>query len=133
MAADATIQGLEDLAGRCVAVEWGSGGDAVARRLLRQMETPTFRVETFPTPEEALDALRSGQCAGVLMDGVSLRLAQAQGAAIRLLEPPLESEPYVIVMARQAYTLQANVNQALDLFAKNGALDELEDRWLGNP
>ncbi len=131
VAADSPIQALSEIADGCVAVEWGSGGDAVARRLLRQSETPPFQVQAFPSPEAALEALATGVCVGVLMDTVSLRLAQAEGAPIRLLDPPLESEPYVVVLPLEARTLQAEVDRLLERFGQDGTLARLEARWFG--
>jgi ABC-type amino acid transport substrate-binding protein len=130
------ITGTAGLAGGRVAVEWGSTGDMVARRLHRggdALPPVDFEIVQFDTPAAAIDALlEDATIDAVLVDQVTLRMAQGQGAEIAAAGPILESVPYVIVTPRKATTLAAKVNQALADFAANGTLDALEDRWFGS-
>ena len=125
------IQDVQGLAGMRVAVEWGSAGDAVGRRLRR--EEPSIQLILRPSPEEAVAALLAGDADALLIDGVTLGLAQAQGAAIQVMGPPLESDPYVIALPLDAPVLQERVRAALVSLRESGALARLEARWFASP
>lgn len=122
------IAGIEDLPGRRVAVEWGGAGDVQLRRL--QKEEPTIERATFQTQEEALAALERGEVDAALVDGVTLALAQGQGAALQAVGPALDSVPYVIAMPVDAVLLEQQVNENLTKLRKRGFLQRLKDQWL---
>jgi ABC-type amino acid transport substrate-binding protein len=123
-----SITSSEDLAGRAVAVEWGSMGDMVGRRL--QEATPSLRLVQFATPGEAVDALLSDAAIdALLVDNVTLRQAQARGAALRAVGPPLESAPYVIVMPRMARDLHSRIEAQLQEMRESDLLESLETHW----
>lgn len=131
-----TITDTTGLAGGRVAVEWGSTGDMVARRLHRGSEgmpAIDFEIVQFDTPAAAIDALQhDATIDAVLVDQVTLRMAQGSGATIEAVGEVLESVPYVIVTPRKATTLAASVNEVLTTLSANGTLEALEDRWFGN-
>lgn len=130
--AEAEIAAVDDLAGRSVAVEWGSRGDAVARRL--QRDGVALERLTFQSSQEAITALVSGASDALLIDGVTLQLAQGKGQPIRPVGSALESDPYVIAVPIDAPELQKAVNESLETLQQNGRLGLLQTRWLGrNP
>ena len=127
--ADAAFETIEELVGRTVAVEWGSRGDAVARRL--QRDGLAFERLPFQSSQEALDALVSGASDALLIDGVSLRLAQGDGKPIRAVGAALDSNPYVIAVSVRAHQLQSALHEALATLEQEERLDLLEERWFG--
>ena len=127
--ADAAFETIEELVGRTVAVEWGSRGDAVARRL--QRDGLAFERLPFQSSQEALDALVSGASDALLIDGVSLRLAQGDGKPIRAVGAALDSDPYVIAVSVRAHQLQSALHEALATLEQEERLDLLEERWFG--
>ncbi len=129
----AMIREMTDLSGRHVGVEWGSLGDMVGRRL--QREGMELTLTPFDTPDELIAALLESQSVdAILIDNVSLRQAQAAGAAIDAVGAPLESIPYVIVMPRRAFELYEQLEKSLQQLKSTGELASLEDRWFsGNP
>lgn len=124
------IRGVDDLAGKRLAVEWGSIGDSEARKLERA--EPTIQRLPFPGPQEAVQALLDGSADGVLADGVTLRQMQGDGAAIQIVGPALDSNPYVIALPIDAHALQEAIDTALDEYVTTGFLAELEDRWFSD-
>lgn len=127
---DSPITTPEDLAGRRVAVEWGSMGDMVGRRMQRQ-EIP-LELVPYETPAEAAAALVDDPSLdALLIDQVSLREAQGQGAALVAVGPALESNPYVIAAPLLATTLQEQIATTLAQFQTDGTLADLEARWFG--
>ncbi len=127
--ADAAFEGIGDLDGGTVAVEWGSRGDAIARRL--QREGAGFTRVPFASSEEAVDALASGGSDALLIDGVTLRLAQGEGKGIRAVGAVLDEDPYVIAVSIKAPKLQSALLQALATLEEAGQLGMLEERWFG--
>ena len=128
---DSPIQTVAQLANRKIAVELGSTGDMVGRRL--QRETPTLQLVQFQTPDEAVTALEHDQAIdALLIDQVTLRTAQGKGAALIAIGDVMESNPYVIAMPHKATILQTQVEQTLQNFQKNGVLQQLETKWF-NP
>lgn len=126
-----TLEGPADLAGRRVAVEWGSIGDAEARRLARELTgglTPVVRESV----DAALGAVLAGEADAALVDAISLALHPAAGR-LRIAGEPLVSDPYVIVLPVGAPELLAEVNAALAALKSDGTLDRIYARWLTAP
>jgi len=127
--ADAAYEEIGDLDGDKVAVEWGSRGDAIARRL--QREGAGFARLPFESSEKAIEALVSGASEALLIDGVTLRLAQGDGKQIRAVGAVLDEDPYVIAVSIKAPKLQSAILQALATLKEEGQLGLLEERWFG--
>jgi polar amino acid transport system substrate-binding protein len=128
--AGSPITSTAGLQGGQVAVEWGSMGDMVGRRI--QREGVTLELMPFDTPDEAVAGLLNDPAVdALLIDQVSLRQAQGQGAPIVAVGPALESNPYVIAMPLRAYDLQERIAATLAQLAGDGTLAELEARWFG--
>ncbi len=125
---DAAAPAEIDLAGKRVAVEWGSTGDMVGRRW--QREGKAVELVRFETPAEVLAALQDRvDIDAALVDNVTLRQAQAQGAALLTVGPVVESNPYVIVSPIRATDLQRQIQRTLATFAQDGTLADLERTW----
>lgn len=130
-APDQTIQDAADLANRRLAVEWGSDADAQGRQLRTRL--PGLELVSFQTPVEALQAVMTRAADAALVDGVTARqfVAQHPAGAVRIVEPPLVSAPYVIAMPVKARSLQRAVDEALQRMRQDGTLQQLETRWFG--
>ncbi|MCX6045400.1 MAG: transporter substrate-binding domain-containing protein [Chloroflexi bacterium] len=111
-----------------IAVEWGSTGDMVGRRM--QREAPALQLIQFSTPEEAVNALVQDQTiTALLVDQVTLRQMQGKGLRIKAIGPVLESNPYVIAMPHKASILQAKVEQRLLNLQASANATKLEKKW----
>jgi polar amino acid transport system substrate-binding protein len=128
--ADSSITSTASLNDGQVAVEWGSMGDMVGRRI--QREGVTLELVPYSTPDEAVAGLLNDPAIdALLIDQVSLRQAQGQGATIVAVGPALESNPYVIAAPLRAFDLQERIAETLERFAQDGTLADLEARWFG--
>jgi polar amino acid transport system substrate-binding protein len=125
------MRGTADLAGRRVAVEWGSQGDAEARRLLAA-DKVQFELLPRETVTAALDATVAGEADAAIVDAISLAL---YGKSDRLspVGEPLLSDPYVVVVAHDAPDLVAAINEALRTLESDGTLRSLREHWLRPP
>jgi ABC-type amino acid transport substrate-binding protein len=142
--AGSTIGSSADLKGKRVGVEWGSEGDMVGRQWQRAGIELTL--VPYETPQDAVTALAqdhaenrpANQSASqavdaILVDGVTLRQAQAAGAALDSAGAPVTSNPYVIVVPRRASDLLQQINAGLARLQANGELNMLEQEWFGKP
>lgn len=120
------IAGPGDLAGRTVGVEWGGAGDVLVRPWEEAGQIAARAA--YMSPQEALEALAIGQVDAVVVDRISaLTLA---GEELVVLEPALQSEAFVAVVARRAVWLQWRLKRALRRLERDGVLEELEERWV---
>ncbi len=122
------LLGPVDLAGRRVAVEWGSQGEAAARRLREDTEL-AFELLPRETVTLALDALVTGEADAAIVDAISLAIYD-QAAQLVAIGEPLVSDPYVVVVPADAPDLLQAVNDALRALESDGTLDTIRARWL---
>ncbi len=125
------IQKIEELGDNSIiAVELGSAGDVITRRWQREKAATT--VKRFETPEDAIAALQNDSTIdALLIDNVSLRIAQGRGAAIRSVGASLESNPYVIAMPLGAFELQKQVEDSLLTMRTTNGFATIEAQWFG--
>ncbi len=115
------ITGVDDLAGRTVAVEWGSQADMAGRKI----EGITLHREA--TAAEALAALFSGQAAAAIVDGVTA--AGVVSAEVRSVTY-LTDEWYAAAVPIDSRELLAAVNQTLARLKDSGEMMEIQRQWL---
>lgn len=128
-AAEPGISSVDDLAGRRLAVEWGSEGDVQARSLRRRF--PDLEIVPLELAEAALQAVAEGRADAALVDNISALQYLAHDSRVRIVPPVLVSDPYVIVMPLKSPTLRAEVGKALDALKADGTLDVLTHKWFG--
>ena len=116
-------------AGKRLAVEYGAGGDALARQWARRVAG----VEVLPhaTAAEALLAVEEGRADAALVDLISAYDFMLGHPVLRLAGPPLEPEPYVIAVSIEAPILRYQLEQALNVLEADGTLPALRVKWFG--
>jgi ABC-type amino acid transport substrate-binding protein len=127
----AAIAMVDDLAGRRLAVEWGSEGDVQARLLRRRF--PDLVLLPGDTPQTALLAVAEGQADAALVDHISALQFTAADRRVAISPKVVVPDPYVIVLPRKAPLLQEQVAEALQALRADGTLDALVARWFGTP
>lgn len=123
------IAGIDQLAGRRLAVEWGSEGDVQARLLRRRF--PDLALDPLDTPQAALLAVAEGQADAALVDHISALQFIAGDDRLTIAPQAVVSDPYVVVLPRKAPVLQQRIGEALRILQANGTLDVLVTRWFG--
>jgi ABC-type amino acid transport substrate-binding protein len=124
---DSTITGVANLAGRRLAVEWGSGGDVEARRLAQRVAD--LEIVPFETPRAALDGLQAGQVDAALVDAVSAYGYMGEHGSVRIVGEPLTDERYVVVVRPDSRRLLEEVDAALIDFWQAGLFHQLRTKW----
>lgn len=125
------VASVDDLAGRRLAVEWGSEGDVQARLVRRRF--PDLILLPGDTPQAALLAVAEGRADAALVDHISALQFMAADTRVAISPEVVVSDPYVIVLPRKAPVLQDKVAEALQALRADGTLDALNARWFGAP
>lgn len=126
-AGETAVTGPKDLAGRTLAVTWGSAGDVEASALQRKLRDLTVR--RFPDPVEVLDALRAGEVDAALADHLAARQSVHASDDLAVASEPLSDDLYVIAVRRYQDSLLAAINEALVALRADGTLDALKETW----
>jgi ABC-type amino acid transport substrate-binding protein len=119
----------DSLAGRRLAAEWGSAGDAQARALQRALGG-NLTLVLRESPDLALRAVLDGEADAAAVDAVSLALFDAGKDRLVTVGEPLQSDPYVIVVPAHSPKLLAAINATLADLAADGTLAAIQARWL---
>lgn len=129
-AGETAIRSVSDLSGKTVGVELGSNADTEARRLQRATAPNMQLHSVYRSPDEALDALASGEVEAAITDNAS---AQAYIAAhpgtVNVISPPLTDEPFVVAVPARADALAPSVNATIERLRNSGELA----RIMGQP
>jgi polar amino acid transport system substrate-binding protein len=126
------IGGPADLSGRTIGAPLGSDADTYARTLLTNEPTIVLR-SSYDTAAEALADLLRGALDAAIVDNASALGAVGRAPGLRLVEPALTLEPYVLAMPAEAFQLRAEVNRALDELRREGFFDRLGRKWFVEP
>jgi ABC-type amino acid transport substrate-binding protein len=121
------VKNTSDLAGRRLAAEWGSSGDAEARVLQKQLDGKVNLV-LRESGQAALDAAGAGEADAVIVDAITLALYH--GGKLQQVGPPLHSDPYVVVVPARSPRLLKAINEALAGLDADGTMAALRDKWL---
>lgn len=117
-----TLEGLET-----VAVEFASEGDVAARSVKK------LNIVRFFTPQEAMDAILTGEVDAALVDYVSAVQYVAEHPEMGLASQRIVPDPYAIAIRRTDWRLYRAVEDALQAMQADGTLDALIQKWVSNP
>ncbi|NMC71576.1 MAG: amino acid ABC transporter substrate-binding protein [Myxococcales bacterium] len=107
-----------------VGTQAGTTNEAAARAAFA-----AERVQTYADFDAAVEALLSGEVAGVVADNVTaLRLVAARGGRIKI-GPQLTSDEPLAFAFPPGSDLVAPVNAALESMKADGTLDAINNRW----
>jgi polar amino acid transport system substrate-binding protein len=126
--AGSPVQSMDDLDGRVVAVETGSGGDVEARRWQRRLADLT--VERYVDPAAALQAVLDGTADAALVDGIAARLAVGAHPELALAGS-VNDLLFTLVTAEESPILLEETNQALEDMLRDGTIERLIEKWFG--
>jgi polar amino acid transport system substrate-binding protein len=117
-------------AGKTLAVEYGAGGDALARQWARRVAGVT--VQPLTTAADALSAVSAGSADAAVVDAIAAYTFLVDHPELMLAGPPLEPEPYVIAVSIDSPLLLRNFEEALQAMQSDGTLADLRAKWLGD-
>jgi ABC-type amino acid transport substrate-binding protein len=126
--ADSPIKGMDSIAGRALAYEFGSEADAQSRLWSRRIAA--FETQPYELPEYALDAVRLGIADATLVDAVSFRLYRRDYPDWNHHATYVTNDHYAVAIRIDRWEMWQTVNVALKAIAKDGTLEAILRRWL---
>lgn len=126
---DSPIAGVPDLAGKQVALVFGTEAHMVALRWEKTMLTPPILL-TGDTPETITSVLAAGIVDAVILDNVTAQMASANTPGLRVLPSPITDEPYTIAARKEDAKLVEAISGILEEMQANGELEALMRRWM---
>lgn len=124
-----SIQGIEDLAGKTVAVNLGSNFEQLLRSYDKENK---INIKTYDTGIEHDVAL--GRSDAFVMDRLSaLELIKKTGLPLQLAGKPFETieNAWPFVNNEKGQKLQSEVNKALASMRADGTLSNISEKWFG--
>lgn len=129
---DSPYQTLQDLNGKAVAVVKLSQGETATQWMItheKAVRDPNFGYDLRPyyTEKEALDALERGEVEAMVGELDNLTRAGRQG--MRLIEQPVQLDPYAIAVRRYDVNLRNALNRSVQRLFASGSLTSLYIQW----
>lgn len=122
------VRTMRDMEGRRLAVEYGSDGDAEARRWQRRLAA--LMVIRYTDPDAALQAVLEGEADAALVDGISARLGVGQHPELAAASA-VSDMLFVLAVSEDSPTLLSKVNEALREMLRDGTVEALIEEWFG--
>lgn len=126
---DSPIAGVSDLAGKQVALVFGTEAHMVALQWEKTMPTPPILL-TGDAPETITSVLAAGIVDAVILDNVTAQIALANTPGLRVLPSPITDEPYTIAARKEDAKLIEAISDILEEMQANGELEALIRRWM---
>ena len=124
-----SVEGMADLDGCTLAVEFGTQGDLEARKWARRLSG--LAVVPYQTAAEALAAVAAGEADGALVDHVSALAATAKtlgvsenpkGFELVIVGEPVVEEPFAVAVRYDSQRLLRAINEALAEMKADGTI-----------
>jgi polar amino acid transport system substrate-binding protein len=122
------FEDIRDLDGHALAVEIASTGDIAAQRWSRRLHVLDIR--RYMRPDEAMQAVQSGEADAALVDTVSARLYLKDQVDLVMADHTTAPGEYVIALRDDNFLLIKAVEEALVDMIRDGTLETIIERWL---
>ncbi len=126
--ADSQIGSMDSLSGRRLAYEYGSEGDAEARRWLRRI--PSFETQPYALPDHALDAVRLVQADAAVVEAISARLYLRQYPAWDVQRIQVSDSLFSAAVRYDREWVYKLLNRAMLDLLNNGSIEAILDAYL---
>ncbi len=126
---DSPITGVSDLAGKQVALVFGTEAHMIALQWEKTMPTPPILI-TGDAPETITSVLAAEIVDAVILDNVTAQMALVDTPGLRVLPTPITDEPYTIAARKEDAKLVEAISGILEEMQANGELEALIRRWM---
>lgn len=114
--------------GKRLGVELGTYADTMARQIERR--SPGLALtSSYHSAEEAAADLRAGALDGIMADAVTAAGLKKRFPELRVSDPPMTDEPYVVAVKAGSPRMLAKINALLNQMSASGELKRLAERW----
>ena len=122
-----TINTKDDLNNKNIGVYTGSEYDTIATNNILNP-----RILYYNSYSDQISALKSGKIDGFLTDEPLAKEIIKENTSLKILDEKLTEDSYAFAINPSKPELQKEINVVLDKMKKNGKLQELEEKWMGN-
>ena len=119
------IRGLEDLAGKTIAIQRNTTGHLAAEKV------PGAQVKDFDAIEPAFLELLARRADAVINDYAPTFLYAREHPEVRIVGEPFTQESYGIAVKKGNAALLAKLNEGLRKVRASGEYDRLRSEWIG--
>ena len=118
------IKGLEDLSGETVAAQQGTTGLELGKE-----KADAGELRPFPEGPDAINALKSGTVAAVIIDAPVAANAVEEVGGIEVAEKVPTEETYGIAVAKENTELLEQINEGLAATLEDGTYEKIYEKW----
>jgi ABC-type amino acid transport substrate-binding protein len=118
------IEGLKDLSGETVAAQQGTTGLELGKE-----KADAGELRPFPEGPDAINALKAGTVAAVIIDAPVAVNAVEEAGGIEIAEKVPTEETYGIAVAKDNTELLDQINEGLATVLKDGTYATIYEKW----
>lgn len=122
---DSSYKNPDDLAGKKIASQLGTTGEAVAKEKYGEDE-----VQSFNKNADAVVALSSGKVDCVVLDEQTVNKFAEANNNLKVLDEALAKDEYAIALDKKNDKLLEQVNKAIKELKEDGSLDKIIDKYM---
>lgn len=122
-----SINTKEDLNNKNIGVYTGSEYDVIANNNITNVN-----ILYYNSYSDQISALKSGKIDGFLTDDPLAKEIIKENSNLKILDEELTEDSYAFAINPSKQDLQNEINMVLNEMKRNGKLQELEEKWMGN-
>jgi len=127
------VRSIDDLAGLTIGAQRGNTSLPIAERLVAEGRAAAVRVYDYGTIRTALADLTTGACDAFMKLAPVLTELVRPIPAVEVVQKGITVEPIAIAVALDDQRLLDRLGTAQDELERDGTLQQLRRKWLGNP
>jgi len=127
------VRSIDDLAGLTIGAQRGNTSLPIAERLVAEGRAAAVRVYDYGTIRTALADLTTGACDAFMKLAPVLTELVRPIPAVEVVQKGITVEPIAIAVALDDQRLLDRLGTAQDELERDGTLQRLRRKWLGNP
>jgi polar amino acid transport system substrate-binding protein len=127
------VTSIDDLEGLTVGVQRGNTSQPIADRLVAEGKAAAVRVYDYGTISEALTDLTTGACDAFMKLAPVLTELVKPLPGVEVVQKGISVENIAIAVGLTDQTLLARITVAQEQLERDGTLQQLRRKWLGNP
>lgn len=126
----ATIETIDDLAGKYIGVQLGTTGDIYASDY--EGDDAGTVIERYNKGNDAVMALKQGKIDCVIIDEQPAKAFVEKNDDLMILEEDFALEEYAIAVSKENAELTENINKALAELKEEGTIDAIISNYIGD-
>ena len=122
---DSKVASADDLEGSAIGVQLGTTGDIFAS------DVKDAKIQRFSKGADAVEALSTGKIDAVIIDSEPAKEFVKAKEGLKILDDPFAEEEYAICL-KKGSDLTAEFNKALKELKKDGSLEKIVNKYIGD-